>query len=260
MQNPQWDPATYLTFAEERGRPFHDLLARVRTTAPRRVVDLGCGPGNLTADLPRRWPTATVEALDSSPEMVEEARALGLAAELGDVREWHPSPDTDVVVANALLQWVPEHRELLRRWTRELPAGATIAFQVPGNQGSPAHVSARQVATTTRWRERLGDALVARADVVSTPAEYGDLLAAAGCAVDAWETTYLQRLTGEDPVLEWLSGTGLRPVRTQLDDAGWREFREDLAPLLREAYPRRADGTTWFPFRRIFVVATTPRG
>lgn len=250
-----WDPAKYLDFADHRGRPFFDLVARVGADAPRRVADLGCGPGNLTEALAGRWPGAVVEALDSSPEMVEAARARGIAAEVGDVREWRPSPDTDVVVCNAVLQWVTGHEDLLARWAGELPAGAWLAFQVPGNFAAPSHVRVRELAAAPRWRERLASVVLREEDAVLDPAGYAGLLADAGCAVDAWETTYLQRLTGPDPVLEWVTGTALRPIRSALDEAGWAEFRAELAPLLRADYPARADGTTWFPFRRVFVVA-----
>lgn len=250
-----WDPRKYLDFADHRSRPFFDLLARVPADAPRRVVDLGCGPGNLTETLAARWPGATVEAMDSSPDMVAAARERGIAAEEGDVRDWSPRADTDVVACNAVLQWVPGHAELLARWAARLPAGAWLAFQVPGNFDAPSHVRVRELAAEPRWRARLGPVVLREDDAVLDPAGYAGLLADAGCAVDAWETTYLQRLTGADPVLEWVSGTALRPIRSTLDETDWVEFRAELAPRLRAEYPMRADGTTWFPFRRVFVVA-----
>lgn len=252
-----WDPGRYLMFDDHRSRPFGELVARIRAESPRRVADLGCGPGHLTETLAKRWPAATIEAFDSSPEMVAAARERGLPAAVADVRDWHPSPDTDVAVCNAVLQWVPGHEDLLRRWAGELPPGAWLAVQVPGNFGAASHVTMRALAASPKWHSRLAAAGLRAEDSVLDPAGYATLLADAGCAVDAWETTYLHRLTGEDPVLDWLTGTGLRPVRSALDEAGWQEFRADLAPLLRAAYPRRVDGTTWLPFRRVFVVAQT---
>ncbi|NIH81563.1 trans-aconitate 2-methyltransferase [Amycolatopsis viridis] len=248
-----WDPAKYLDYADLRGRPFYDLIGRIDAVAPRRVVDLGCGPGNLTVSLAKRWPDAVVEALDSSPEMVAQARAAGVDARVADVRDWMPAPDSDVVVTNAVLQWVPEHRALLRRWVAALPPGAWFAMQVPGNMGSPSHVLTRQLASRPEWPALHG--VLRGEDAVSSPAEYADLLADARCAVDVWETTYVQRLSGPDAVLEWITGTALRPVRAVLDDDEWQRFRAQLAPMLTEAYPPRADGTTWFPFRRVFAVA-----
>jgi trans-aconitate 2-methyltransferase len=253
-----WDPTKYLAFADHRSRPFFDLIGRIHVTAPTRVADLGCGPGNLTEALIQRWPDAIVEAVDSSPEMVAAARERGLAAEVADVQDWRPSDGTDVVVSNAVLQWVPGHEKLLVRWTGQLPSGAWLAFQVPGNFAAPSHVRARELAAEPRWRSRLESVVLREDDAVLDPAGYATLLADAGCAVDAWETTYVQRLTGEDAVLEWVSGTALRPIRAALGDADWQDFRAELAPRLRESYPRRDDGTTWFPFRRVFTVAQVP--
>ncbi|OLR95421.1 trans-aconitate 2-methyltransferase [Actinokineospora bangkokensis] len=253
-----WDPAKYLTFGDHRGRPFHELLARVPAESPRSVVDLGCGPGNLTETLAQRWPGATLTALDSSPEMVAEARARGIDVHVGAVQDWTPTPETDVVVSNAVLQWVPGHPDLLVRWARELPPKAWIAVQVPGNFAAASHALTREVAADPRWRTRLDPVRLREEDAVLDPESYATLLAAEGCEVDAWETTYTQRLTGQDPVLEWITGTALRPIRAALDDTDWNAFRADLAPRLTQAYPRRPDGTTWYPFRRLFFVARTP--
>ena len=251
-----WDPGKYLMFDDHRGRPFDELVARIRAESPRRVVDLGCGPGNLTETLTKRWPAAVVEAFDSSPEMVDAARERGLSAVVGDVVDWHPSADTDVAVSNAVLQWVPSHPALLARWARELPGGAWLAMQVPGNFSAPSHAEVRALAASPAWKSRL-DGVLRPEDAVLDPGAYAELLADAGCAVDAWETTYTQRLTGPDAVLEWITGTALRPVRAVLSDPEWSEFQAELAPRLRSFYPRPADGTTWFPFRRVFVVAQT---
>ncbi|BCI51167.1 putative trans-aconitate 2-methyltransferase [Mycolicibacterium litorale] len=245
----------YLSFADHRGRPFADLVTRIGADAPRRVVDLGCGPGNLTATLSQRWPSAVVEAWDSSPEMVAAARARGVAAEVGDVRDWTPQPDTDVVLSNATLHWVPEHPELLARWAGALAPGSWLAMQVPGNFAAPSHQTVRELANRQPWTALLADVPSLVGEVVATPSGYAELLTDAGCTVDAWETTYLHELTGEHPVLDWITGTALRPVRSRLTDDQWERFRADLIPLLDAAYPRRADGRTFFPFRRVFVVA-----
>lgn len=246
--NTVWDPSAYLAFDDHRARPFHDLLARVAARSPRRVVDLGCGPGNLTVTLTARWPGAVLEAVDSSAEMVEAARARGIDAHRADVADWVPAPDTDVVVTNAVLHWVPDHRELLPRWLAALPAGAEFALQVPGNFGAPSHVLVQELAQ--RW-----DVAVGGEATVATSTEYAALIAATGAEVDVWETTYLHRLSGPDPVLAWIGSTALRPARDALDDAAYAGFTAELAPRLRAAYPAQPDGTTWFPFRRIFAVA-----
>lgn len=275
----RWDPAQYTRYADERGRPFLDLLARVAAPAPRRVVDLGCGPGNLTALLRERWPSATVEGLDSSPEMIERARAdvAGVHFTVGDVRTWTMPADCDVLISNATLQWVPGHQQLLRSWADALPSGGWLAIQVPGNFDAPSHQLMRSLAASPRWAPLVGDVL--RHDAVATPAAYASLLLDAGLSVDVWETTYLHLLQGEDPVLEWVRGTGLRPILAALDlpasphgatssQAEIRsghggsghlaaEFENEYAALLREAYPRTAHGTL-FEFRRVFAVAHKP--
>jgi trans-aconitate 2-methyltransferase len=247
-----WDPDKYLVFADQRSRPFYELIARIGTSAPRRVADLGCGPGSLTAALASRWPDAAIEAMDSSPEMVAAARERGIDAYVGDVASWKPQADTDVVVTSAVLQWVPGHDEILRRWTRELPQGAWIAVQVPGNFDDPSHELVRELALS-QWSSQLAPLMRRQQHPVFTPTGYAEILE--GCEVDAWETTYTQVMTGEDPILEWITGTALRPVKAALSTSEWAEFRAELAPRLREAYPRRVDGRTWFPFRRVFVVA-----
>jgi trans-aconitate 2-methyltransferase len=250
-----WDPDAYLAFADHRARPFYDLLSRIGAERPRRVVDLGCGPGNLTLSLAQRWPDAVIEALDSSPEMVAAARERGLDAAVGDLRSWEPRRDTDVVLSSAAAQWVPEHGELMVRWAMQLPAGAWIGVQMPGNFETPSHAAVRAVARRQLYATILRDIPFRVGSVVDTPAHYAELLIDAGCAVDAWETTYLHQLSGEHPVLDWISGTALLPVQERLTDNQWQQFREELIPLLADSYPTRPDGTTFFPFRRVFVVA-----
>ena len=250
-----WDPDVYLAFADHRARPFYDLMSRVGAQQPRRVVDLGCGPGNLTLQLARRWPDARVEAMDSSPEMVDAARERGVDATVGDLRTWTPQPDTDVVLSNAALHWVAERDELMVRWAGQLPAGAWIAVQMPGNFETPSHAAVRAVARREPYAKTLRDTPFRLGTVVDTSAHYAELLLDAGCTVDAWETTYVHQLTGEHPVLDWISGTALLPVSDRLNKQEYHQFREELIPLLAEAYPPRPDGTTFFPFRRVFVVA-----
>jgi trans-aconitate 2-methyltransferase len=250
-----WNPDVYLTFADDRARPFYDLLSRVGATTPRRVVDLGCGAGNLTGQLARRWPDAVVEGLDSSPEMVAAARERGVNASVADLSTWTPQPDTDVVLSNAAMHWVPEHDALLVRWAGHLAPGSWLAVQMPGNFESPSHTAVRAVSRREPYAKVLRDIPLQAGNVVDTPAHYAELLIGAGCAVDAWETTYIHQLTGEHPVLDWISGTALLPVSERLDEQEYQQFREELIPLLADAYPARPDGTTFFPFRRVFFVA-----
>ncbi|MDP9092172.1 MAG: trans-aconitate 2-methyltransferase [Actinomycetota bacterium] len=255
----RWDPAQYARFAEERARPFVDLMARIGHDCPRRVIDLGCGPGNLTALLARRWPGARVEGIDSSVDMIERAAALAtdrLSFRVADLAGFRAPADADVIVSNAALQWVPNHRHLLRVWAESLPWDGWLAFQVPGNFSSPSHALMRALASSPRWAPLLGEVL-AHHDPVSTPASYASELLELGLVVDAWETTYLHQLSGPDPVLEWVRGTGLRPVLAALSSTAGAQFEAEYAPALRSAYPAGKHGTM-FPFRRVFVVAHRP--
>jgi trans-aconitate 2-methyltransferase len=248
----RWDPHRYLQYAAERSRPFSDLLARVGAEDPRRVVDLGCGPGTLTALLAQRWPGADVVGLDSSPEMVAAAGDVrGVRFEVGDLRDWEPVEPVDVLVSNATLQWVPGHLELLPRLVGAVAPGGWFALQVPGNLGEPSHEIRRQLAAEPRFAPWVAGVPVPEA---GDPGVYLDRLAALGCEVDAWETTYLHVLGGEDPVFAWVSGTGARPTLQALPDVLRDEFEAEFRARLRAAYPRGPHGTV-LPFRRVFAVA-----
>ena len=255
-----WDPGQYLRFGDERARPFLDLLARVAADDPAYVVDLGCGPGTLTALLAQRWPRARVEGLDSSPEMIEEAaeRAVPgrLGFRLGDLREWRAERPVDVLVSNATLHWVPGHLALLARLVAELAPGGELAVQVPGNFRAPSHTLLAELRESPRWRARLGQAALGGA-WVHEPEDYLATLVAAGARADVWETTYLHVLPGPDAVLEWAKGTTLRPVLAALDAAEQEELLTEYGAALREAYPERPYGTV-LPFRRLFAVARAP--
>jgi trans-aconitate 2-methyltransferase len=218
----------------------------------------------MTAILADRWPAAKVTGVDSSTEMIEAAAAHARPGRLrfavGSIEDWEPPP-IDVIVSNAALQWVPGHVGLLPRWAAALRPGGALAFQMPRSTGMRAGEIFRSVAGSQRWAALLADAAAgagprSAASPVRPIAEYVDLLAGLGLEVDAWETTYQHVLTGADPVLEWFSGTGLRPYLDSLasDPQALAEFRAEVAARLREAYPPAPYGTI-LPFPRIFVVA-----
>ncbi|MFI5686003.1 trans-aconitate 2-methyltransferase [Streptomyces sp. NPDC051636] len=266
MTTPSWDPAQYLRHAGHRARPFADLLARVPDLpgdAP-RIADLGCGPGNVTALLAERWPVAHITGYDNSPAMLDKARVEHEGPTAGggcldfahaDARVWAPGEPYDLIISNATLQWVPGHVDRFADWTAALKPGGTFAFQVPGNFAAPSHRLMRSLVRSARWRDRLADVL-RHEDAVLTPEVYLDRLTGLGCAADVWETTYIHLLQGEDPVLDWVKGTVLRPVLTALadDPEALEEFLAEYRAALREAYPAGPHGTP-FPFRRIFAVA-----
>jgi trans-aconitate 2-methyltransferase len=254
-----WDPAQYLRYADARTRPFVDLLARVEASAPARVIDAGCGAGNLTRLLAERWPDADILGFDSSPDMLDRARTHAtprLRFEVADATTWQPEAPVDVLASNALLHWIEGHDQLAVRWLDFVTPGGTLAFQVPGNFDSPSHRSITELLGEPRWQAVLPPGAAIRAGSFS-PEHYAALLLAAGAEVDAWETTYVHVLGGDDPVLEWIKGTALRPVLDVLDVSGddvRAAFLDELASRLRDAYPPTPRGTL-FPFRRIFVVA-----
>jgi trans-aconitate 2-methyltransferase len=256
----RWDPAQYALFSRERDRPYFDLLSEVGASKPDQVVDVGCGSGALTTALVHRWPAATVRGIDASIEMIQRAAGLAgdrLTFDLADAADFDAS-GVDVLISNALLQWVPDHQALLRRWAGQLNAYGWLAFQVPANFSAPSHRLMRELAGSARWRDRLAGVL-RHDDAVAEPAEYLELLAGAGLRVNAWQTSYLHVLSGPDPVLEWVRGTGLRPVLQALAEDEAAEFTDAYTALLRQAYPARPFGTV-FPFLRTFVVAHKPAG
>jgi trans-aconitate 2-methyltransferase len=251
-----WDPGEYRRYGDERSRPFFDLLGRVGAEAPGIVVDLGCGPGTLTAALARRWPRAEVRGIDSSPEMIDAAHALPdagprLSFALGDVRDWRPGGSVDVIISNAVLQWVPDHLAVVARWAGFLPEGGWLAFQLPGNGEQPGDRALRELAGSERWHPLMAGVRLNRQ--AADPAEYLDVLASAGFEADVWETTYLHVLHGDDPVVGWYRGTGMRPVLAALPPDQAAYFLADYRALVTEAYPA-ADYGTVFPFRRVFAV------
>ncbi|BDZ51262.1 trans-aconitate 2-methyltransferase [Frondihabitans sucicola] len=279
----RWSPSQYDLFASHRATPFFDLVSRVQADSPRRVVDLGCGPGSLTATLAERWPVAEVVGIDSSADMIEAARreaarpdagqrdagqpdadrsdvgqdpAGRLRFELGDIVGWSPSPTDDVVVTNAALQWVPEHRALLPGWFDALPDGGWFAMQVPGSAVLPSHVILRELALSAAWAPLLSDVL-RPAETVADAGDYLVDMLEAGLEAQAWETTYQQLLPGADPVLEWVRGTALRPVLAALSTDDSAAFEAQYASRLREAYPATRFGTV-YPFRRVFAVGHKP--
>ncbi|HEV2343555.1 MAG TPA: methyltransferase domain-containing protein [Actinocrinis sp.] len=294
-QSTTWDPERYLRFAQQRARPFADLLARIPAERPVRVVDLGCGPGNATALLAERWPEADVLGLDSSAEMIAAAQAKQIAGRLrferADLRDWRAAPPVDVLITNATLQWVPGHLDLLPTLLGHVAPGGWFAMGVPGNFGAPSHTLLGDLQRDSRWSDRFTGAHFRPSS--HEPADYLRALTAAGGEAEAWETTYYYVLPGVNGVLDFVSSTALRPVLTELGGPGTlfeldrrvpadeptaahkataefeessdtdaaRDFVNAYADALRVAYPPELfDGRTVqvLPYRRVFAVARIP--
>jgi trans-aconitate 2-methyltransferase len=250
-----WEPGQYLRFADARTQPALDLLARVDLDAPRRIVDLGCGTGNVTRLLRQRWPAAAITGVDDSSAML--ARAARELPELAWVRQgladWRPEAATDLVFSNAALHWLPDHATLLPRLLAGVAAGGALAVQMPRNFDAPSHTSIGDSVRAGPWRARLEPLL--RPPPVAAPGWYYRLLEPLATTVTVWETEYLQVLTGDDPVKEWVKGTWLKPFLDALGADERPAFEADYARRVRAAYPPLPGGTTLFPFRRLFLVA-----
>lgn len=249
-----WNPSQYLKFSADRLRPALDLIARVPDRLPRILVDLGCGAGNVTALLQARWPDCRVTGVDASPEMLARARAdhPGIAWQQADIGVWRADSAPDLIFSNAALHWLPDHGTLFPRLLAELAPGGFLAVQMPANFDAPSHAEIRPLAAEPVWRERLADA---RMGAILPPAAYYELLAPRCRHIDIWECTYWQVLTGDDPVVNWVRGTTLTPYLDRLDGKGQEDFLAAYGRRIAAAYPRRGDGTTLFPFRRLFIVA-----
>ena len=257
---PSWDPNQYLRFDQSRLRPALDLIAAVPLAEPAEIYDLGCGPGNVTLRLADRWPGAHITGIDSSPDMLRRAREVSedqprIDWQEADVSTWSPRAPADLLFSNACLHWLDQHEQLFPGLMDGLASGGALAVQMPTNfTTEPSHLCIVEAVETSLHRHRLLAAL--RPNPVSNAAAYYDWLAPHSERVDIWETTYLHVLDGENAVAEWTKGTALRPLLDALpDEAARAEFFADYSRLVSAAYPRRADGRTLFPFRRLFIVA-----
>jgi trans-aconitate 2-methyltransferase len=253
-----WSPEQYLRFGGHRLRPVIDLIAAIDSATPERVIDLGCGPGNATMLLRARWPGCALTGLDNDVEMLARARRDFPDERWveGDIADWSRSAEDgrwDVVFTNAALQWLPEHEDLLPRVMGRVRPGGVFACQMPHNFAAASHRLLRETMGEARWSDRLR--AFARWEPVAEPDAYYDILRPHAAALDIWETEYLQVLEGENAVLEWVKGSALTPVRETLAADEFAAFTARYGDRLREAYPRRADGTTLLPFRRLFIVA-----
>jgi len=253
---PSWDSEQYLRFAAERTRPSIELAARVALAAPTRVVDLGCGPGNSTEVLARRWPGASLEGVDSSDAMLAAAGEAhpDWTWTRGDIATWTAQEPVDVAFSNAALQWLPDHARLFPRLLDQVAPGGALAVQMPANVESAPHRLVRELAEQPHWRARF--TTIERPWHVQPPEAYYDMLAKRATAVDVWTTEYLQVIDSVDGIVEWYRATGLRPWLDALPDTDARDaFLADYRTLLAPHFPARADGRVLFPFKRLFVIA-----
>jgi trans-aconitate 2-methyltransferase len=252
-----WNPALYTRYEDERTRPAAELLARVPLSRAARVVDLGCGPGNSTELLARRFDGAQVTGIDNSEAMLAAARQRlpNARFELGDIATWQPQTAPDLIYANAALQWVPGHEALLPRLFSALAPGGVLAIQMPDNRQQPSHALMREVAALPPWQAALGDAAErARTDLLSI-AGYYDLLAPQAAQVDVWHTTYQHVMASAAAIVEWVRATGLRPYTDPLPDELRASYLAEYLHRIGAAYPPQSDGRRLLAFPRLFIVA-----
>ena len=255
MPADTWNPALYTRFETQRTQPARDLLARVALTAPRLVVDLGCGPGNSTELLAKRFPGAEVVGVDSSDAMLVSARERLPACrfEQGDIASWTPETPPDLIYANAALQWVPDHATLVPRLFGLLAPGGVLAVQVPDNRDEPSHRLMRDVANAGPWAATIGSAAAERLRVLSAAAYY-DMLVQLGGEAEVWRTVYQHPMGSPADIVEWVKATGLQPFLKALPDADRPLYLQQYEAALAESYEVRADGKRLLLFPRLFFV------
>ncbi len=250
-----WSPTQYIKFEDERSRPAAELLARVPIDRPRRVIDIGCGPGNSTELLIARYPAAEVAGLDSSPDMLAAARKRlpDLAFIEADVTRWTPDRPVELLYSNATFQWVRGHRDVLGRLLATLPPGGVLALQMPDNLTEPTHRLMQDVALDGPWREKFATPI--EREEIQPAAAYYDLLNPLAANVDIWTTIYHHPLANAGAILEWVRGTGLRPSLARLSPDEERAYLADYLARLAKAYPPLVDGRVLLRFPRLFIVA-----
>ncbi len=254
-----WNPDLYRRFEDERTRPARDLLARVPLESPRRVVDLGCGPGNSTELLAERFPAAEVVGIDNSAAMLDSARERlpGCRFELADIAGWTPDEAPDLIYANAALQWVAHHERLLPRLLGVLAPGGVLAVQMPDNRDEPTHRAMRELAVLPPFAALIGDANRVRTELLG-PNGYYDLLAPISESVDLWRTAYQHPMESPARIVEWVRGTGLKPFVDPLPEPERAQFMAAYERRIAVSYPARADGRLLLAFPRLFFVARRP--
>ncbi|CAJ0999640.1 trans-aconitate 2-methyltransferase [Sodalis praecaptivus] len=252
----EWNLELYRQFEDERTRPAQALLARIPLTTADNITDLGRGPGNSTALLVERFTEARVTGVDTSPSMLASARARLPGCDFieQDMASWRPALAQDIVFANASLQWVGGHLQLLPRLMGQLVAGGVLAVQMPNNREEPSHRAMREVASRAKWRGRIPDAAFSRVGILSV-ADYYDLLAPLATDVDIWQTRYYHVMPSLAAIAEWLRATGLRPFLDPLTPAERDSLLDDYLQAIAPAYPPRADGRVLLAFPRLFIVA-----
>ena len=251
-----WSADQYLKFEGERTRPARDLLAEVPLATAGHVVDLGCGPGNSTELLVARFPNAAVEGIDTDADMLDAARKRLPQCRFtsADIGNWMPEAPVDLLFANAVFQWVPDHLAVLERLMDALAPGGVLAVQMPDNLGEPTHRLMDETAESPAFADAFAGRTIRRPRLPE-PRAYVERLDAKAARVDVWHTIYQHRLAGPAAIVEWVKGTGLRPYLDALPAERREAFATAYLDRIAAAYPPLAGGGVLLRFPRLFVVA-----
>ncbi|ARP97983.1 trans-aconitate 2-methyltransferase [Pseudorhodoplanes sinuspersici] len=250
-----WNAQQYLKFEDERSRPARDLLAQVPLTQAGKIFDLGCGPGNSTQLLAERFPDAAITGVDSSPDMLRQARERlpHCSFVQADLNDWSAPDDTDLLFSNATFQWLPDHVAVLQRLLKTLKSGAILAMQVPDNWDEPNHVWMRELAREEPWVKLLPPNPRDRMSLPSVH-DYYDRIRPHCARIDIWHCIYEHVLDGPEAIVELVKGTGLRPFIDPLPPEQRQTFIEAYTARIAAAYPLQMDGKVLLRFPRLFMV------
>ncbi len=251
-----WSPSQYMKFEDERTRPARDLLAQVPLDKVRHGIDLGCGPGNSTELLIGRWGAAGISGLDSDANMIEAARKRlpGTRFDRADLASWQPTQPQDLLFANAVFQWLPDHAAIFERLMDGLVPGGVLAVQMPDNLNEPNHLMMEETAHEGPWRDAFAKSPPRRL-ALAPPSAYYDRLIGKSTRLDIWHTIYNHPMNGADAIVEWVKGTGLMPYLQRVAPEEQAHFIADYTARIARTYPLQADGKALFRFPRLFIVA-----
>ena len=251
-----WSAQQYTLFESERTRPVRDLLAGVPGHEVQTAVDIGCGPGNSTEILATWYPDATITGFDPDADMIAAAkkRLPALTFETASVDTWNASGPFDIILSNAVFQWVPDHEKLLPRLVNKLSSGGSLAIQIPDNMNEPAHILMGSLAAQDRWAPKMAKTQRIARESIDW---YYRHLKPLCTRVDVWRTVYYHPLAGgAKDVVEWFKGSSLRPLLAPLNAMEREDFLIEYTKQISEAYTAMPDGSVLLPFPRLFIVAT----
>lgn len=258
-----WNPQAYLKYKDERLQPAIDLISRIDLQHPSRILDIGCGPGNSAALLKSRWPDAKIIGIDSSPNMIFEAKESDSEIEwiLADAqKDVSLLGRFDLVFSNAALQWMAKHKVLIPNLWDLVKVGGAFCAQIPHAKDMEIQIALKKVVNNEKWGLQFGnvskvtnnDVIKRKNDILSS---YYDILSAFSRQVIIWQTDYYHVMNNHQDLVDWYQTTGAKPYLDKLNQEEQKEFQFDFLQEIKASYPVQIDGKVLFPFRRIFMIA-----